>query len=365
MLSNLIPIKNHRNLNCRFLAKQIVLRNLHSKIRVLRSNQNNPFLNLAIEEWLLKDSPVSKPTLYLWRNSPTVVIGKHQNPWKECNLEAMRQNGVNLARRESGGGAVYQDLGNTNFTFLVGRKDFSKEANNSIIVRALSHFGIKAEVSGRNDLTVDQKKISGSAYKLTNERAFHHGTMLMNVDLKALGKYLTVNKLKLQSKGVKSVRSRVSNLIEYNKEIEHEGFCKATIEEFWKHYDDHCEIETIGKEIITKIPKIQNYFNHLKDWDWRFGHTPKFNLEFEKKFDWGLISVGIISNDGKIKKVKIFSDSLYPGMITALENCLSGTEINKQKLKNAIENAKKSSLVENSNCFPLMDQFCSWLVTTI
>ena len=176
--------------------------------------------------------------MFLWRNQPTIIIGKHQNPWKECHVQKLEQDGVILARRKSGGGCVYQDLGNSVFSFINPISDFSKQdfktLNNEVLINSLSSFGIKAEASGRNDMVVDGKKISGSAYKLKlgksngeGRRSLHHGTMLLNLDLNALSRYLNPNKKKLESKGVSSVISRVMNLSEVAPHIDHDNFCSA------------------------------------------------------------------------------------------------------------------------------------------
>ena len=206
------------------------------KLQVLVSNTNDPFFNLATEEYLFRFGDVSVNTLYLWRNEPTIVIGRCQNPWKECNVQAMEDKGVHLARRFSGGGAVYQDLGNTNFTFLSSVDNHDKERNSGIIIRALEKFGLKANASGRNDIEIDGHKISGAAYKIAPPRALHHGTLLINVDMTALGNLLNPNKLKLQSKGVKSVTARVANLQTLNAAISHEALSDAVVDSFCAHY---------------------------------------------------------------------------------------------------------------------------------
>ena len=176
------------------------------KTRVLHSETFNPWFNLATEDWIFRDMNPEGHVLYLWRNSETVVIGRYQNPWLECRLDAMKADGVRLARRQSGGGAVYHDHQNLNFTFMSGVDVYDKERNFEIIIDALSKFGIKAETSGRNDMIVGGRKISGSAFKLTKDRAFHHGTLLVDVDLGRLGNYLNPDVLKLESKGIKSVK---------------------------------------------------------------------------------------------------------------------------------------------------------------
>jgi len=174
-----------------------------SKVSVILSGSNDIFLNLATEEWVFNNTNPEKQILYLWQNSPSVIVGKHQNPWLECHLKRMEEDNVVLARRYSGGGAVYQDLGNTCFTFMTSKENFSIEKNMDILIQSLQNsFGIKSEKSGngRNDIVVSGKKISVSAYKKSNDRALHHGTMLVNVDMDAIEKYLHLSKEKKTEK---------------------------------------------------------------------------------------------------------------------------------------------------------------------
>eukprot|EP01125_Pyxidicula_operculata_P019706 TRINITY_DN7166_c0_g2_i1.p1 TRINITY_DN7166_c0_g2~~TRINITY_DN7166_c0_g2_i1.p1 ORF type:complete len:241 (+),score=17.29 TRINITY_DN7166_c0_g2_i1:33-755(+) len=224
-------------------------RNYSNKVVVLKSTSNDAIFNLATEEWIFRELNPEKQTLFLWRNGPTVVIGKHQNPWKECHISNMEQAGVTLARRQSGGGAVYQDLGNTCFTFLSSKNDYSIERNMSIICNALKEdFNINVQVTGRNDITLvgDGRKISGSAFKQTNKSCFHHGTIMINVDVDALTNYLNPNILKLQSKGVSSVRGRVANLSQISSSpIDHDLLSQSIINQFFKTYNDTCDVSII------------------------------------------------------------------------------------------------------------------------
>jgi lipoate-protein ligase A len=180
------------------------------KVRVLISETFDPWFNIATEEWIFRDMDPSIQILFLWRNEKTVVIGRFQNPWSECNTQKMEEDGIKLSRRHSGGGAVFHDLGNTNFTFLSSKTSYSKDANNKIILNALKEFNIEAFTSGRNDILVatsdGDKKISGSAFKETKDRAFHHGTLLIDSDMTKLGLYLNPNIKKLQSKGLPFAR---------------------------------------------------------------------------------------------------------------------------------------------------------------
>lgn len=336
------------------------------KIKVLISKTYNPWFNLATEDWIFKNADPEYAILFLWRNQDTVVIGRFQNPWRECQLEKMEEDHILLARRQSGGGAVFQDLGNTNFTFMSSKENFSKDVNNKIICNALNKFeNIEVIPNGRNDLVAkvgdDLFKVSGSAFKEKKDRSFHHGTLLLNANMKKLGDYLTPSKKKLESKGIKSVRSRVVNLKELNDNIEHEVVSSCIIEEFFEHYGQKCEVEFLDDAYLKSIPELSDYYESLKDWKWRFGETPKFNHHLEERFEWGGIDLHINSNKGMIDNVVIFSDSLHPEMIKVLMDKMIAVSYSKEGIQEAISNAKQElPMIEDY----LMD-FESWLIKNI
>ena len=201
------------------------------KITYIESNQFSPYRNLAVEEYLLLHCEDKECILYLWQNQNTVVIGRNQNAWKECKVESLEENGGHLARRLSGGGAVYHDLGNLNFTFLVSKENYSIDRQLEVIVKAVQKLGAKAEKSGRNDILIDGKKFSGNAFYEQEQHCYHHGTLMMNVNKEMLSKYLTVSKEKLQSKGVDSVKSRVTNLVDYIPDLTLEALKKGELKE--------------------------------------------------------------------------------------------------------------------------------------
>ena len=171
-----------------------------------------PYGNLAREACLLEAVGVGECILYLWQNQRTVVIGRNQNAWKECRIEQLEADGGHLVRRLSGGGAVYHDLGNLNFTFLVREEDYDVSRQLEVLVGAVNRLGIHAEKTGRNDVTVDGRKISGNAFYRADGHCYHHGTILIDVDKASLSAYLNVSAAKLRSKGVDSVKARVANL---------------------------------------------------------------------------------------------------------------------------------------------------------
>lgn len=338
---------------------------LKQKVRVMISETFDPWFNLATEDFIFRDMDPNVKTLFLWRNDKTVVIGRFQNPWSECNTQKMQENGIKLARRQSGGGAVFHDLGNTNFTFLSSKETFDKAANNKIITNALSFYGLTATPSGRNDILVEtpegEKKISGSAFKETKDRSFHHGTLLINADMSQLGLYLNPNIKKLQSKGITSVRARVANLQDINPSINHEDLCQKIIQEFFNYYQAEAPIEILDHEYLKTIPALNEHFLKMSDWNWRFGEAPQFNHQMTERFDWGLIEVHLDVHKAVTEKVQIFSDSLHPEMIEQLMASLRGIAYTKEAFQDAIEKVA----IELPMIKEYLMEFSDWIVKEI
>ena len=309
-------------------------------LRVFVSETHNPWFNLATEEWIFREMEPDAQTLFLWRNAETVVIGRNQNPWSECNLAQMEADGVRLARRTTGGGAVFHDLGNTCFTFLSPKDGYSRAVNLEIVTRALARFGIAARASGRNDLIVDtpdgERKVSGSAFRETRDRSFHHGTLLIDADLSRLAKYLTPHAKKMESKGRTSVRSRVMNLVELAPGLEHEALSQALIEEFFAQYGSRANVEVLNPDHLETRGALQETFTKLSSWDWRFGHAPKFQVQLTHYLSWGFIEIHIDSDEGRVTRARVFSDALYPELVERFESALIGQTYSKSGVSAAV-----------------------------
>ncbi|KYO67005.1 lipoate--protein ligase [Thermovenabulum gondwanense] len=305
----------------------------------IRNSSNDPYFNMALEEYVIKNMDPAKEYFILWQNRPTVVIGKNQNAIEEVNLEYVKENNIAVVRRLSGGGAVYHDLGNVNFTYVV---DYRPEFFNSIerfaqaVVKALEKLGIKAEFTGRNDITIEGRKISGNAQFLYKRRLLHHGTLLFDSDLTRLSSALNVKPQKIASKGVKSVKSRVANIKEYLKEdISVEGFKELLLKYIF-------EVE--GQSLIeyNLTPEDLERINRLRDekyatWDWNFGTSPEFDLIKSQRFDAGEIEVRINVRDGRITDIKFYGDFLSMRDVSEVEEKLKGLRYKEEDVGEALK----------------------------
>ena len=249
-------------------------------MKILVSPFNNPFINLALEDYFLRGG-TDLPALFFYVNRPCVVLGRFQNPWIETNLSYLTQNDIWLVRRQSGGGCVFHDFGNLNFSFIVPDSMVDKNKHAKIIQSAFQKTGIELQISPRNDLWLqdydnDWKKVSGSAYKQTREASFHHGTFLVNSDLDKLEESLKQTLVSTNSKSIASVRSKVIALGE-----RHPGFEISDVVDLIAH-----ELKTIPIELdgsFLSRHEVQESFNNLRSWEWMWGETPLFEIERDEK----------------------------------------------------------------------------------
>ena len=306
------------------------------KIALYESTSYDPYYNLAVEQHLMETVEEGTCILYLWQNENTVVIGRNQNAWKECRISLLEQEGGHLARRLSGGGAVFHDLGNLNFTFLVPQADYCLDRQFSVIQEAARNFGIPAEKSGRNDVLADGRKFSGNAFFRSGTRAYHHGTLLLDVDTQRMGRYLNPSKAKLQSKGVDSVRSRVVNLRELNPDITIPKLKAAMAEAFAGVYG--LPLGRIQADALDKLC-IDSLRQRNGSWEWLYGQKIPFTFEWEDRFPWGGIQIALRVENGIVQQAKIYSDamdwSLAPKLEQALTQCRFSQEALQERLASA------------------------------
>ncbi len=306
------------------------------RLRVFVSQSTNPWFNLAMEETLFRAMPADQQVLFLWRNADTVVVGRAQNPWKECNTAKMEADSVLLARRQSGGGAVFHDLGNTNFTFMAGKPEYNKSISTSIILQALASLGIEAIATGRNDLVVQteegERKFSGSAYRETMDRGFHHGTLLLSADLSRLAQYLNPDPKKLAAKGIESVRARVTNLNVLKADIDHEQVCDAIMAAFFDYHQESVDVELISPDHLPDLPKFAETFEKQRSWEWNFGQSPEFTHSLDERFTWGGVEIKLTVKKGQVEAATIFTDSLDPEPLEFLATQLIGIEYDPENL---------------------------------
>lgn len=295
-----------------------------TELGIYTSTGFDPHRNLAIEQYLLEHLHEGQCILYLWQNENTVVIGRNQNPWKECKATLLEQEGGHLARRLSGGGAVFHDLGNLNFTFLVPQNHYDLDRQLEVIQQAVGSLGIPAERSGRNDILSGGRKFSGNAFYKNGKQAYHHGTLLVDADMEKLNRYLTPSKLKLQAKGVDSVRSRVVNLRELNPKITIERLKSALAEAFSRVYGLPAAV--IGED-EPDAAAVEALTLKNRSWDWLYGQKLPFTMDCQAHFPWGGVQIQLQVESGTIGQVKVYSDAMDWRLSQDLEALLQGTPL--------------------------------------
>lgn len=300
-------------------------------IKIINEN-TDPRINLAVEEYALNYLVPKEDYVILWQNEPSVIIGRNQNTVAEVNAPFIKEQGIHVVRRLSGGGAVYHDFGNLNFTFIVTSEKglvSNFEYFTKPVVQALASLGVMAEFSGRNDITIDGKKFSGNAQYWAKDRLLHHGTILFDSDLSVIQKALNVKTDKLQSKGVKSVRSRVTNIFPYLKN-------SITIEDFKKTLLKHLIPNNAGQEYILNEDEW-SLIRDLKDqrygeWNWNYGSSPECEIEKEKRFAGGKLELKFNIKKGVIHDMNIYGDFFGKKEIANLAKMLNGMQYRESEI---------------------------------
>ncbi|MDC7771939.1 lipoate--protein ligase [Priestia megaterium] len=303
-------------------------------------NQKNydPRINLAIEEYALKHLDINETYLLFYINEPSIIIGKNQNTIEEINTKYVEDQQIHVVRRLSGGGAVYHDKGNLNFSFIT--KDDGNSFHNfkkftEPVVEALKKLGVNAELSGRNDLMAEGRKISGNAQFSTKGRMFSHGTLLFDSEIENVVSALRVKKDKIESKGIKSIRNRVANISEFlEKKVTVEEFREMLLRYIFDGEENITEYKLTEKdwETIHQISK-----ERYQSWDWNYGKSPKFNLQHSHRFPVGQIDVRLEVNKGKIDACTIYGDFFGVGDVQEVQGKLTGVRYEKASIEQALE----------------------------
>ena len=309
-------------------------------MKLILNSNNDPAVNLALEEYCVRNLDVENEMyLLFYINKPSVIIGKHQNTIEEINKQFVDKNGIQVVRRISGGGAVYHDFGNLNFSFIT---KYSPEFFHNFekftkpLVETLREMGVEAELGGRNDIVVGGRKISGNAQFTNLKSMFSHGTLLFNSNLDDVVQALNVKMDKIESKGIKSVRSRVANISELLSE-------SITIHDFKERITNSIfkEYESLPLYILTdseweKVHKLSE--QKYRTWEWNFGRSPEFNVQKVNRFEFGQIDVRIFVKDGEIQEIKFYGDFLGYGDSEDIENKLKGVLFKDSEVESALKN---------------------------
>ena len=300
----------------------------------------DPYTGLAIERFLTESAGPDECILYLWQNQNTVVIGYNQNVWKECRTAELAEAGGIAVRRMSGGGAVFHDLGNLNFTFCLSEENYDQPKQQRVLLEACRLLGIDAELSGRNDLTANGCKFSGNSFYHRNGRAFHNGTLLVDVDMEGLGRYLSPSKAKLRAKSVDSVRSRVINLKELRPDLTIDMMKQAMIEAFEMVYGLKAEEKVFSE---ADLEKIGAYRDSFADPAWTFAAARPFDISFGDKFPWGEIYLELKIEAGRIAHAGVWTDSLDTEFAEPLAAALEGRKLEAEDITDALKGCPECS----------------------
>jgi lipoyltransferase/lipoate-protein ligase len=362
---------------------------------VVETDETNPYKNIALEALLLEQVPAETCVLYLWQNRHTVVIGRNQNAWKECRVEQLEAGSGFLARRLSGGGAVFHDMGNLNFTFLLPKADYSLERQTDVILRAVRKAGIFAQKTGRNDIETDGRKFSGNAFYQSGNNAYHHGTLLVSASMDDAAKYLSVSGDKIKAKGIPSVKSRMINLVEAAPSLTI-GKLKLLLREAFDevygvksaalHWDreavlsrsDSAAVKSAAAPVSAPAvadasvrtaagaptserasadaatseraladaaslfqpgssQRLAELEGHFSSPEWKYGKNPRFQFENQARFSWGGVEIRFDAERNIITNAEVFSDAMDEAFILGVAARVKGAAFTRQAVSAALE----------------------------
>ena len=320
---------------------------------LINNTSTNAYFNLAMEEYFLKNA--NEDIFMLWRNESAIIVGKNQNTLSEINYEYVKQNKIKVVRRQSGGGAVFHDLGNINFTFIsCNDNSFSDFKRFTMpIIDALKNLNIQAEFSGRNDLLIDNQKFSGNAQYNYKNKVMHHGTLLFSSEINDLSSALKVKPSKFIGKSVKSVKSRVTNIANHLEQdmtvLEFKNYLMNFIN---SKYENNC-LYQLSEEDINEINKlVEDKYN---TWQWNFGHSPKYALNNEIKYPGGNIEFSLNVEKGLIKEIKFFGDFFGKKDVSYIEDLLKNTNHNEASIRSILNNIDINDYFLNCDIDILVD----------
>lgn len=301
---------------------------------VLTGDSTRACRNLAVEALLFETLGAESRVFYLWQNRNTVVVGRHQNAWRECRVGLLEAEGGYLARRSSGGGAVYHDLGNLNFTFIAPRADYDVRRQLEVVRRAVAEFGVEATFTGRNDLVVAESgaKFSGNAFRFSSAVGLHHGTIMVNVDSERLGRYLAPDEGKLRAKGIRSVKARVCNLSALNPAITVEALIPALRRAFIGEFGPARPL-TVGDLDPARLAELEREYD---SWDFRLGKALPFDATLSRRFDWGGVTLELNLAGGRVTSARAYSDAMDEAMIERVAPALTGVKYENTALADAL-----------------------------
>jgi lipoate-protein ligase A len=313
---------------------------------LIGSNINDPFVNLAIENWVFKNWLKDKPILMLWQNKPSLVIGRAQNPWLECDLTSALKDKITIVRRQSGGGTVFHDQGNINFTFLMPNNLYDKKSHLNIIISALKKLGIDTSINDRNDIVTQIQgqsfKLSGSAYRETKHTSFHHGTLLIKSDLELLKRYLHHKQDKnIEAKGVPSVRSRVTSINAIDQTISIESIIKSIKQVFSEsYYNANQNTYYFTQGHIEKNVSILDHALELQQWEWVYAKSLPFTYEIASRVNNTDCKINLEIKQGKIEDLQLsgITPDHIPNLFQFLNKqpCLRSNEIENLATENQL-----------------------------
>ncbi len=304
--------------------------------RIVRTRSADPWWNLAVEEYLLEQVSQGETILYLWQNDNAVLIGRNQNPCRECRTELLENDGGKLARRLSGGGTVYQDLGNLNFTFITGSGAFNPDKQMEVVLEAVNGLGIAAEKGGVCGLTANGRKFSDSAFCFRKDNACHHGTIYVSTDIDKLSEYLQIAAGDVTEKDTNQACSHVVNLSELKPDLNVEVLADALTEAFRKAYASTAQVENCLRKCSESRAALEELYCKYSSWAWRYGKAVEFDKNIENIFPWGSLEIGFRLEDGIVTDAVVYSNAMDADYIEGLSVLLKGCKFNSECLADRI-----------------------------